>query len=73
MQRTVPNHAPLVAGLVACHTCGTLLKPIIIKGRSGVTTIRYECRNAATGCSYRVDTNTYLSAEVMPIRPDEKK
>ena len=72
MQRTVAEHAPLLAGNVVCHTCGSLLKPQIIKSRRGVECIRYECHNAETGCSYRTEVNTYLSSELVPIRPEQK-
>ena len=69
MQRTVPEHAPLVAGNVMCHTCGSILKPIPVKGRNGVNAIRYECRNKDTGCSYMVESTAYLASEVVPILP----
>jgi hypothetical protein len=73
MQRSKPEHAPLYAGPVACHTCGSLLKAIVILGRNGVQGIRYECKNEKTGCSYKVDTNVYMTAEPEAIRPDGKQ
>lgn len=71
MQRTVADHAPLLAPTVVCHTCGSFLKPNVIKSRRGVECIRYECRNTETGCSYQTETNTYLSSELTPVRPLE--
>lgn len=72
MQRNKPEHPPLIAGLVACHTCGNLLKPKPILGRNGVQTIRYECHNKETMCSYRVDHLAYLTSEPEIVRPNEK-
>jgi hypothetical protein len=71
MQRSVPEHAPLLAGNVVCHTCGSILKPEVVKGRSGVSAIRYSCYNKDSGCSYFTETNQYLSSEVLPSRPKE--
>jgi hypothetical protein len=73
MQRTVAEHAPLIASPVVCHTCGTFLKPQVMKSRRGVESIVYECHNEETGCSYRCETNVYLTAEVIPVRPETKK
>lgn len=69
MQRSVPEHAPLLAPNCVCHTCGSIMKPEVIKGRGGVTTIKYSCYNKETGCSYYTETNQYLSSEVFPSRP----
>lgn len=71
MQRTVPEHAPLIASEVVCHTCGSFLKPKVVMGRSGVNTLVYECFNKKTGCSYKIETNAYLSSEVVAVRPKE--
>ena len=71
MQKTVPDHSPLIAANVACHTCGSILKPQIIKSRRGVECIRYECHNKETGCSYRTEVNTMLTAECTAVRPSE--
>lgn len=57
---------------MCCHTCASILKPKPIKGRNGVQAIRYECRNPETGCSYRADVTSYITAECEAIRPDEK-
>lgn len=73
MQRSLPEHSPLIAGPVVCHTCGDFLKPQIVKGRGGVQTIRYECHNKEHGCSYMTETNVYLTTECVPVRPDGKK
>lgn len=71
MQKTVPDHSPLIAATVVCHTCGSLLKPEVHKSRRGVEMISYTCHNPETGCSYRVETNVMLVAECIPIRPAE--
>lgn len=70
MQKSRPDHAPLVAAPAFCHTCGTLLKPIAVMGRNGVQCVRYECRNEKAGCSYRVESNVYLAGEIENVRPD---
>jgi len=73
MQRSIADHAPLLAGDVVCHTCGNILKPQVIQGaRGGVQCVRYECRNKEHGCSYATETNVYLASELFPVRPDGK-
>jgi len=73
MQKSMPDHAPLVAGDVVCHTCGSTLKPQIVKGgRGGVQCVRYECHNKEYGCSYRVEATAFLASEVVPVRPNGK-
>ena len=72
MQRSLPEHSPLIASPVVCQTCGDILKPQIIKGRGGVQAIRYSCQNKEHGCSYQTETNVYLVSECVPIRPNGK-
>ena len=71
MQKTVPDHSPLIAATVVCHTCGSFLKPEVLKSRRGVESIKYTCHNPEFGCSYSVETNVMLVAEMTPIRPAE--
>jgi len=71
MQKTVPDHSPLIAATVVCQTCGSFLKPEVHKSRRGVEHISYTCHNQEFGCSYRVETNVMLVAEMTPVRPDE--
>lgn len=72
MQKSLPDHAPLIANQVVCQTCGNFLKPQIIKGRGGVQCIRYTCQNKEHGCSYTTENNVYLSSECVPVRPNGK-
>lgn len=66
----MPDHAPLLAGNVVCFTCGTILKPYVVMGRRGVDHIEYECKNPSTGCSYKVESNHMISAEMKGLRTD---
>jgi hypothetical protein len=70
MQKTIPDHSPLLLIPVACHSCGKVLEPKVIMGRHSVSHIEYECRNEKTGCSYRIETNTYLQGEMKGVRMD---
>ena len=69
MQRTVPEHSPLLAPDCVCHTCGSILKPQPIISRRGVEEIQYACYNRKTGCSYVTRSNNYLTAECVASRP----
>ena len=70
MQKTVPDHSPLIAYSLICQTCGERMKMEIQKGRRGVESMVYKCINPVAGCSYQIEVTQYITAEVKGIRPD---
>jgi transcription initiation factor TFIIIB Brf1 subunit/transcription initiation factor TFIIB len=70
LQKTIPDHSPMILADLVCAQCGTVLKPKIIKGRRGVDHIEYQCINPEVGCSYRIETNVMIAAEMKGVRND---
>lgn len=70
-KKRIPDHSPLLAPNVACHTCGDIIQAEVVKGFHGkVEHVRYKHFNEETGCSYVVETNAMLIGEMKPLRED---
>ena len=69
MQKTVPDHSPLIAANLICQTCGKPMKMEIIKSRRGVEELKYACFNPESGCSYEVRVNNMVTAQCVAVRP----
>lgn len=72
MQKSIPDHAPIIAADHFCDTCGEQMKRTILKSRRGVEGVVYECYNRKTGCSYKIETKVYSTASPQPSRPPEE-
>jgi RNase P subunit RPR2 len=71
---SIPELSPLVAANLVCHECGTVLKPKVVMGRRGkksvVDHLEYVCKNAKTGCNYKVNSFEMRSSEMVALRED---
>jgi predicted RNA-binding Zn-ribbon protein involved in translation (DUF1610 family) len=71
LQKSLPDHAPIIAADFVCDTCGKTMTKTIRKSRRGVEGIVYECYNKDTGCSYQVETKVYCTSSPQASRPKE--
>jgi hypothetical protein len=71
---SMPDRSPLLAGELACFTCGSIMKPKVVMGPRGVDHIEYECKGEKDGKlkhdAYRIDSTAMISAEMKPMRID---
>lgn len=71
VKKTIPDHSPLLAPNLICHGCGEVMEPEVITGFGGVVQfLRYDHKNEEKGCSYRVESNAMVVAEMKPLRDD---
>ena len=71
MQKTIPDHSPLIASNCICSGCGDVIRPAVVKNMRGdVSHLHYEHRNKEVGCAYSFDTNAMVNAEMKAMRPD---
>lgn len=71
IRKSIPDHSPLLAPNLICHGCGVVMEPQVITGFGGVVQhLRYDHKNEETGCSYRLETNGMVVAEMKPLRED---
>ena len=70
LKRGIPEQSPIVGGTIICGGCGNEMKREVKVGRRGVESLRYECRNEATGCSYFIETKVFVGVEMKGIRKD---
>jgi hypothetical protein len=70
-QKVIPDHSPLIACDLICHGCGAIMKPEIIRNnRNVVQYLEYKHRNEVSGCSYTIQSNVMINAEMKPMRAD---
>jgi hypothetical protein len=71
VQKTIPDHSPLVLRNAVCSGCGDEIKPEIVKNsRGNVEHLKYIHRNPTKGCSYYFITNEYMNVEMKAMRVD---
>ena len=70
MATSMPDLSPLMADALVCHKCGEFMKRKVVKGPRGVKCIEYSCTNKKTGCSYKVESYTMISSQMIGIRED---
>ena len=72
MQKTIPDNSPVLIVPLACSGCSRPMEMKIVKGRRGLDHVEYWCVNEETGCSYRIETKSYVNAEMRGFRPEPK-
>lgn len=74
MPPRLPSLNPIIVNDAHCDTCGRKMEIEIdtFGPKKRVQGIWHICKNAETGCSYRVYSNARLAGQAQPI-PAEKK
>ena len=71
VKKKLPDLNPILAPDLVCQGCGSVLKAKFPKaGIQKVNAVYYECRNEASGCSYRITSNDMIHAEMKALRDD---
>ncbi len=70
MQKTIPDNSPVLINRLACSGCSREMEMKIVAGRRGLDHVEYTCVNPDFGCSYRVETKSYVNAEMKAVRPE---
>lgn len=65
----LPELSPLVASDLICDRCGEKMMRHVVKAQNGrPLNIEYSCSNKATGCSYKVVSDTRIMAMQQPLK-----